>query len=96
MAYARAARQHGKEGRARVCARRAAGWAIAARHPELPQRSAISLLRWLQEHGPKELNAAAGRLLVGVDEEHRLPHPEDPLEDAETIVAGMIGAEASA
>lgn len=96
LSYARAARAQGKEGRARVCARRAAGWAIAARYPELPQRSALSLLRWLQDHGPAELQGAAGRLLAGVDEQHRLPHSEDPLEDAQRIVAGMIGAEAGA
>lgn len=95
LAYARAARAHGKEGRARVCARRAAGWAIAARFPDLPQRSALSLLRWLQASGPEELREAAGRLVVGVDVEHRLPHDEDPLQDAERIVAGLIGADAS-
>lgn len=96
LSYARAARKHGKEGRARVCARRAAGWAVAARYPELPQRSALSLLRWLEASGPVELRAAAGRLLARVDSEHRPPHDEDPLLDAQSIVNGLIGAEASA
>lgn len=96
LSYARAARQHGKEGRARVCARRAAGWAVAARYPELPMRSALSLLRWLEATGPEELRGPAGRLLVGVDTEHRLPHDEDPLQDAQAIVNSLIGAGASA
>ncbi len=96
LAYARAAREHGKEGRARVCARRAAGWAIAARYPELPARSALVLLRWLATNGPQELKQAAGRLVVGVDQDHQLPHPQDPLQDAALIVDSLLGAETAA
>lgn len=93
MAYARAAREHGKEGRARVCARRAAGWAVAARFPEVPHRGALNLLRWLESEGPGELRAAAGRLTAQVDLEHALPHDEDPLEDAAQIVSGLLGGD---
>lgn len=96
LAYARVAREHGKEGRARVCARRAAGWAISAHYPELPPRSAITLLRWLESNGPDELRAAAARLVVGVNQDHQLPHAEDPLDDAELIVNALVGSETAA
>lgn len=96
LRYARAAREHGKEGRARVCARRAAGWAVAARYPDRPEKSALNLLRWLAAAGPAELREPAGRLLVGVNVDHQLPHPQDPLEDAESIIGSLIGAESTA
>jgi hypothetical protein len=91
MAYARAAREHGKEGRARVCARRAAGWAVATSFPEVPRKGAFSLLRWLESEGPEELRAAAGRLTERVTPDHELPHDGDPLQDAALIVDGLLG-----
>lgn len=93
LAYARAARMHGKEGRARVSARRAAGWAIAAQFPKTLQRDVYSLLRWLENSAEvsRELRSAAGRLTEQVKEDHELPHSEDPLEDAEMIVVGLLG-----
>jgi len=96
LAYARAARRHGKEGRARVSARRAAGWAIAAQFPENRQRDAYSHLRWLEGNAEvsRELRSAAGRLTEQVKEDHELPHPEDPLEDAGMIVVGLLGDDA--
>ena len=98
LAHARAAREHGKEGRARVCARRAAGWAIAIHFADVQAdtdqstRGALSHLNWLKNHpeAPLELRAAAGRLTEQVDEDHLLPHEEDPLEDAELIVATLL------
>ena len=92
LAYARAAREHGKEGRARVCARRAAGWAIAAHFPESDERGAYSLLRWLEDNPEvsDELRSAAGRLTEQVTEHHELSHPEDPLKDAEMIVSTLL------
>ena len=97
LAYARAARKHGNEGRARVCARRAAGWAIAAHYPNSGQRGAYSLLRWLESNAEfsRELRSAAGRLTEQVTEDHQLPHSEDPLEDAEKIVTGLLGDDAA-
>ncbi len=93
LAYARAAIEHGKEGRARVCARRAAGWAVAQHYVESPEVGAYSLLRWLerQPDTPEELRFAAGRLTERVNEDHELPHSEDPLKDAEIIVVGLLG-----
>lgn len=92
LAYARAARIHGKEGRARVSARRAAGWAVAAHYPNTSQRDAYSLLQWLERNSDvsRELRSAAGRLTEQVKENHQLPHPEDPIEDAEMIVVGLL------
>ncbi len=94
LAYARAARKQGKEGRARVCARRAAGWAIAAHYPNSLPRGAFSQLRWLENNSEvsEKLRSAAGRLTKQVTEDHELPHSEDPLQDAEFIVAELLGA----
>jgi hypothetical protein len=90
------ARKSGNEGRARVCARRAAGWAIAGHLDRrgLPRRSesALVLLRQFQlETGVSEsVRAASGRLAARVTAEHQLPHPEDPLEDARRIVRELL------
>ena len=93
LGYARAAREHGKEGRARVSARRAAGWAVAAFLADQgspPYRSAIDLLGWLEQDGPAELRQPAARLRQQVTTDHRLPHAEDPLDDAELIVRTLL------
>jgi len=93
LSYARAAREHGKEGRARVSARRAAGWAVAAfltNQGGPPYRSAYDLLGWLEQDGPAELRQPAARLRQQVTTDHRLPHPEDPLEDAELIIRTLL------
>ena len=94
LRYARAARLRGKEGRARVCARRAAGWAIALyRHRQgEDQVGALRSLQWLaqSEGAPVELRRAAGRLVEQVDEDHQLPHSEDPIQDAELIISGIL------
>ena len=97
LAYARAARRHGNEGRARVCARRAAGWAIAAHYPNGRQQGVLSRLRWLGSNAEasQELRSAAGRLTEQVTEGLELPHSEDPLTDAETIVVGLLGDDAT-
>jgi len=89
---ARATRAQGNEGRARVQARILAGRAVeyyAIRHSgEMPQRNAWEWLVWLseQEQFPLEVSRCASRLTVRVTPQFTLPHPEDPLEDAERIV----------
>ncbi|MBI4161450.1 MAG: hypothetical protein HY509_03290 [Acidobacteria bacterium] len=94
------ARAEGNEGRARACARRAAGWAVEdhlARSGSLVRkRDAVDLLRRFRDRGeePGDLREAAGRLTARVTPEHRLPHPEDPLEDARRIVRALLPAEA--
>ncbi|MDX1600611.1 MAG: hypothetical protein R3191_03750, partial [Anaerolineales bacterium] len=96
MRAAHEARRSGNEGMARVCARRAAGWAIGRRYKEQLPSTATSnaylLLTWLKEQGEvsKSLRAAADRLTTRITEDHDLPHSEDPLEDAEDIITSMI------
>jgi hypothetical protein len=89
-------RAQGREGRARVCARRAAGWAVAVFRQ---QRSGVEThpnayhqLRWVQklEDMPIELRKAADRLTTHVTLSHELPHREDPLKDAEIIVRALL------
>ncbi|MEW6568962.1 MAG: hypothetical protein AB1449_12515 [Chloroflexota bacterium] len=93
---ARAARARGQEGRARVCARRAAGWAVADYLQRLsgqpPHASAYDLLRRLQarDEAPEGLRRAAARLTARVTADFRLPHAQDPLEDARVIVEGLL------
>lgn len=86
----------GNEGRARVCARRAAGMAIGfyyhAQSGESAPGNAYKLLRWLSNHAPAdpEEKQAARRLTARVSVDHNLPHPEDPLADAQLIVDKML------
>jgi HEPN domain-containing protein len=96
MELADEARAAGRSGRARVCARRAAG--LAAR-PLLevlgasPRgASAVDALRALAalEGLPAEIRQAARRLTTRVTEEFNLPHPEDPLEDARAVIQACL------
>ncbi|MEW5853449.1 MAG: hypothetical protein AB2A00_32030 [Myxococcota bacterium] len=83
----------GNEGKARVCARRAAGQAVAwlmSTHP-LPGfgTDAMAHLTALQRHPdfPDEVRAAAVRLTTSVRDRDVLPFSTDPLGDARIIVA---------
>src|SRR3990172_11635227 len=98
LAYAAQARAHGKEGRARVCAGRAAGGAVGAYRTRAhgaadSERAALSHLRWLRSQAglPPFLQQAASRLTEQVGVDHRLPHAEDPLQDARSIVEAYLG-----
>lgn len=90
------ARREGNEGMARVCARRAAGWAIGRRYaeqvPATATDNAYLLLSWLKEQPTvaASLRRAADRLTTRITEDHELPHPQDPLKDASDIVTAMI------
>lgn len=90
---ARRARAAGNEGRARVCARRAAGRAIRDyyRRMEGPGwgGDALKQLERLKTDGavPEPVRQAAARLTMVVDFDHRLPFPEDPLDDARRLIA---------
>jgi len=96
LKYAYGQRALGNEGRARVCARRAAGWAIAAfRHKRLGVKShpnAYNLLRWFQGLAdvPREYRLAAARLTTRVTTDYKLPHIQDLLEDARYIVEVLL------
>lgn len=90
------ARQEGNEGKARVCARRAAGWAITLHYEDDPGTtlpvSAYRVLQWfqVQEATPEALKQAAARLTAQINEDHDLPHPQDPLEDARALIGAML------
>ena len=91
MHEAEASRRRGNEGRARVCARRAAGAALARHWSAGPQANAFQLLqRAAADAGfPPALRQAAQRLTVRVTEAHTLPHDEDPLDDARALLAWL-------
>jgi HEPN domain-containing protein len=92
LSRAERARRAGQEGRARVCARRAAGWSLQGYYRRRTGRpapaNALDLLRWLQRdvEAPQHLRLAAGRLTARVTQDFRLPHQQDPLDDARRIV----------
>ncbi len=91
------ARIDGNEGRARVCARRAAGWAVSFTRSLNEEReieaNAYEMLQWLaqQDDTADAVRSAATRLTVRVSRDHTLPFPEDPLEDARMIVEALLG-----
>lgn len=86
----------GNAGRARVCARRAAGIAIAywlQRHPERAWGTdAITRLHGLraEESVPAAVRDAALRLTAKITEQFTPAFPTDPLEDCRIIVAHML------
>ncbi|HEX9017772.1 MAG TPA: hypothetical protein VF806_01210 [Anaerolineaceae bacterium] len=95
LARGEAARRDGLEGRARVCARRAAGAAVREylelQGLPIPGPSAVDLLTFLQNE-PGTIQAvreAAGRLLARVDEGFALPVDVDLLADARWLAAEL-------
>jgi hypothetical protein len=93
---ARVSRAEGNEGRARVCARRAAGLAIGTYFErntgENPPQSAYRLLQWFSQRDeiPEDLLRSAQRLSVRVTPDFELPHQEDPIEDALLIITAIM------
>ncbi len=96
MLAARQARTSGNEGRARVCARRAAGHAIRGYREAIGltnrDHSAYFLLHWIASLADVDhaLRASAERLAARVTPEHELPHPQDPLADADLLTEGLL------
>jgi hypothetical protein len=86
------AQLEGNPGKARVCARRAAGWAIRAYYQRIDGPhwggDAMTQLKRLQNDAavPEPVRAAAARLTTKVDFDHRLPFADDPVEDARGII----------
>jgi len=97
LARGRAAQAEGNAGLARVCARRAAGWAVKAwfqaRHGGQWGGDALTQLKRLQAEpeAPEAVRAAAARLTTKVDFDHALPFDDDPLIDAGLIIAYVQG-----
>ena len=87
----------GNAGRARVCARRAVGIAIAywlQRHPDRGWGTdAMTRLHRLREDEgvPDAVRNAARRLTTKITEQFTPAFPTDPLEDCRIIVAHMLG-----
>jgi hypothetical protein len=93
---AEAARSHGNEGQARVCARRAAGIAarefLAHRGQIFRSPSAVELLKLLAKdiHLSAELRQAAYYLTLQVNEQFKLPVEVDLVAEARKLTAGLL------
>jgi HEPN domain-containing protein len=93
---AQQARARGKEGQARVCARRAAGIAAReyfARRGDPPRTSsAYDLLRLVADDPalPAELRESAHHLTLRVDEQFKLPVNVDLLIAAKDFCKGLL------
>lgn len=90
---AQEARAAGNEGRARVCARRAAAFAIGA-WADLPA-SGWSVPKRLQAVArdarfSADVRAAAHHLTLRVTSDHQLPVDADPLADAQLLVRHFL------
>ena len=100
LTLARQAQAAANPGRARVCARRAAGWAVRAwyeaRAGSARQGDALKQLRRLAADAavPEPVRAAAVRLVTKVDVDHTLPFDDDPVVDARLIIAYVAGPRA--
>jgi hypothetical protein len=95
LARAEAARLDGFEGRARVCARRAAGIAIRAytqaHQIDVPQASAYDLLVALEQMPgiPDEARHAARLLTERVDVDYTLPLDVDLITECRRLVTAL-------
>jgi HEPN domain-containing protein len=93
------ARERGNEGRARVCARRAAGVVIREdflrRGLSCRTSSAYDLLRALLDlpEIPDEARRAAGHLTLRVTEEFKFPVAVDLVEAARTLCKSLLPGE---
>ncbi len=94
MAYQ--ARLAGNEGKARVCARRAAGIAIGVWLTRIQSASkvvsAIERLRAVADdvRQPDNIRAAAHHLTLRINVDHELPVAADPLEDARQLLTFFL------
>ncbi|GAB4398036.1 MAG: hypothetical protein OHK0052_20840 [Anaerolineales bacterium] len=90
-----AARARGNEGMARVCARRAAGYAAAEYFKRMGidfrNPSAYERLRYLQTlpNVPEDVRAACAALTLRVDTEYRLPPEVDLLRESRRLMAWL-------
>ncbi len=91
MRQAVASRAAGNEGRARVCARRAAGFGLALAWGGPDRPNAYDLLRRAANDPSltESVRQASARLSVRVTQAHQLPHLEDPLADARLILEAL-------
>lgn len=97
LTMARRSRRKGQEGRARVCARRAAGFAVQ-RH--LQQKGILAgednaYQALLHYRGQPELTAEVSEALrwltARVDHDHQLPEGVDLIQEAEVVITSLGG-----
>ena len=94
--WAAEARSRKNEGRARVCARRAAGIAIrehlTRRGIRPPSSSSLDLLHNLEMDGslPAEIRQAVQRLTMRVDQEFNLPLEADLIAEARSLCRWLL------
>jgi len=92
LATAQAALQVGNDGKARVCARRAAGQALTWFLSEFPKgdwgKDAMQQLMHLRDDTsfPVEVREAAVRLTTKISQQFDYPFTNDPLADAQVII----------
>jgi len=97
MSEGLASRTRGQEGRARVCFRRAAGWAIATLHPDYDQSAslgnALEALIWFtgDTRYEREVRGSARRLTTRITSDHTLPFEQDPHADADRLIEFVFG-----
>jgi hypothetical protein len=97
IVQAEAARTGGNEGKARVCARRAAGIVAGAylqsKGIDFPTPSAYDRLRYLKSQPglSVEVNAAVEHLLVRITPEYTLPVDADLIADARFLCQELLG-----
>jgi len=90
MAYQ--AREEGFEGRARVCARRAAGFAVEyylqQRDITPPTNSAYGLLEILRSTAglPEDIQDSLHFLTLRVNEDHELPQEADLIKESKALI----------
>lgn len=96
LAAAHAARAEGNEGKARVCARRAAGWAVGYYRRSLGEDihrvSAYKHLDWLMrlDTASAATRATASHLTERIDFNHELRSGADALVEARRLIAEFL------
>ena len=99
LAIALEARQSGNEGRARVCARRAAGHVageyLRRQGVVMKTESALDRLRFLESYpnSPALTKTTVNHFLVHITPEHKLPIKADLIADVELLARDLLGEE---
>ena len=97
LELAQTARNNGNEGRARVCARRAAGHVIGEylfrNKIDLGTGSALERLRYIYsaENTDPEARETASHFLVHTTPEHKLPIEADLIADVDLLAKQLLG-----
>lgn len=92
LSMAQEAREQGFEGRARVCARRAAGFAVETflqrQGVTPPTQSAYGLLEMMGSNPtlPEEIQETLQLLTLRVNEDHDLPEEADLIQESEKLI----------